>query len=220
MKRKAVIFGTSSFSEVVSFYLQHDSDYDIVGYTATGEIEDGAHYLGRPVVSFDRVQDVFPPSTHEAFVAVGYSKLNRVRERFFGEMKAKGYRLLTYICSKATHWPDLKIGENCFIFEDNTLQPFVSIGENTMLWSGNHIGHHSSIGPHCFISSHVVVSGHCKVGSHCFIGVNATISEAVSIGDRNLIGPATLIQKSTKGDEAYLASRTDKFAKESSWFFK
>ena len=52
-------------------------------------------------------------------------------------------------------------GDNCFILEDNTVQPFVTIGNNVTLWSGNHIGHDSVIEDDCFISSHVVVSGTC-----------------------------------------------------------
>jgi sugar O-acyltransferase (sialic acid O-acetyltransferase NeuD family) len=220
MAQRAVIFGTGSFADVVAFYLEHDSEYEVAAFTATGDFVGKTEHQGRPLVPFDRVADEFPPRDHDIFVAVGYSKLNKVREKFLGDARAKGYRALTYIASKATVWPELKIGENCFVFEDNTIQPFVLIGDNTILWSGNHIGHHSTIGPHCFISSHVVVSGHCHIGSHCFIGVNATISENISIAERNLIGPATLIQKNTKPDEAYIAERTAKFGKDSSWFFR
>lgn len=220
MKRKALIFGTGSFAELAYFYLSNDSEYDVVGFSATGDFAATSEFNGLPLVAFDDLTTVFPPADHELFVAVGYSHLNRLREQFVAEARAKGYRLLTYICSRATTWPDLKIGDNCFIFEDNTIQPFVEIGDNTILWSGNHVGHHSVIGPNCFIASHVVVSGHCRIGSSCFIGVNATISETVSIADRNLIGPAALVQKNTRPDEVYLAERASKFAKKSDWFFK
>lgn len=220
MPRKVVIFGTASFAEVADYYLTQDAGDQVVAFTATGESGQIGNYLGRPVVPFDEIERRFPPDDHALFVAVGYAKLNRVREQFVNEARGKGYSLISYICSKATRWPDLKIGANCFVFEDNTIQPFVSIGDNTVLWSGNHIGHHSTIGPHCFITSHVVISGHCRVGSHCFIGVNATIGENTSIGDRNLIGPATLIQKDTEPDEAYIGERTEKYPKSSSRFFR
>jgi sugar O-acyltransferase (sialic acid O-acetyltransferase NeuD family) len=216
-RRKAVIFGVASFAEVADFYLTHDSDYEVVGFTVS---EPGTDFLGRPVVPFDRVQDSFPPSDHDIFVAVGYARMNRVRERFINEAKAKGYRPLSYVCSKATRWGEAGLGENVFIFEDNTIQPFVSIADGTILWSGNHIGHHSSIGPYCFITSHVVVSGHCKVGSHCFIGVNATISENVTIGSRNLIGPAALVQKDTEDGAVYVAERAKRIPRDSGAFFK
>lgn len=218
--KRAVIFGTASFAEVAAFYLTHDSLYEVVGFTATGEHTSESTFLNLPLVSFDQVDTIFPPGDHDMFIAVGYAKMNSLRERFAAEARAKGYTMLTYICSKATTWPDLKIGSNCFVFEDNTLQAFVSIGEGTILWSGNHVGHHSTIGTNCFITSHVVVSGHCKIGSNSFVGVNATISEGVTIGDRNLIGPATLIQKDSGSDEVFLATRTTKYPKDSSRFFR
>lgn len=154
------------------------------------------------------------------FVAVGYRHLNRLREQYCFEARAKGYKLLTYLSSKATHWGDTKLGDNVFVFEDNTIQPFVKIGNGTILWSGNHIGHHSSIGANCFISSHVVVSGHCTVGDRCFLGVNATIADSVVIGNDNIIGPGALIQKPTADGEVHVAERAKKLPKDSSNFLR
>lgn len=220
MAKKAVIFGASSFAEVVHFYLTHDSDYDVVAFTVTRDSVSAPEFLGLPLVAFEEIEESFGPADHDMFVAVGYRKLNIVRERFFEEAKAKGYALLTYVCSRASHWGDTLIGENCFIFEDNTIQPFVTIADDTILWSGNHVGHHTKIGPHCFITSHAVISGHCAIGSHCFIGVNATISEDTAIGERNIIGPGALIQKNTGPDEVFVAARTKKFPRDSSRFFR
>ena len=218
--RTAVIFGTGSFAEVVHFYLRNDSEYDVVGFTASGESITDDRFLDLPVVPFETVDSVFPPGRHDMFVAVGYAKLNRVRERLCGEARVKGYRLLSYVCSKASHWGDTTLGDNVFVFEDNTVQPFVTIGDGTILWSGNHVGHHSTIGSYCFVTSHVVVSGHCRVGDRCFIGVNATITDDTVIGDDNLIGPGTLIQKNTGDGEAYIAERTQKYPKDSARFFR
>ena len=219
-RKKAIILGTGAFAESVDFLLTHDSDYDVVAFTASADHVSVIEFLGRPLLEFENIEKKFSPSTHEMFVAIGYTKLNSIREKFADAAFGKGFRLLTYICSKATTWPDLKIGKNCFVFEDNTIQPFVNIEDNTVLWSGNHVGHHSRIGPNCFVTSHVVISGNCVIGSHSFIGVNASISEGVTIGERNLIGPGTLIQKSTGPDEAYIAERTEKYPKPSGRFFR
>jgi sugar O-acyltransferase (sialic acid O-acetyltransferase NeuD family) len=220
MPKSAVIFGTGGFAEVVHFYLEKDSGYRVAGFTASATNVTEASFRGLPLVAFEEVERRFDPVDHEMFIAVGYARLNRVRQEFYEQAKSKGYRLLSYLSSRATHWGDTRLGRNVFVFEDNTLQPFVEIGDDTILWSGNHIGHHSSIGSHCFITSHVVISGYCRVGDHCFIGVNATIADSTRIGDRNIIGPATLIQKDTGPDEVYVAERTKKFAKDSSRFFK
>jgi hypothetical protein len=97
------------------------------------------------------------------FIAVSYAKLNKVRERKYYEAKKLGYQLVSYINSKCTWLTPFAHGDNYFVFEDNTVQPFVKMGNNVTLWSGNHIGHHSTIYDHNFISSHVVVSGHCTI---------------------------------------------------------
>jgi UDP-3-O-[3-hydroxymyristoyl] glucosamine N-acyltransferase len=78
-------------------------------------------------------------------------------------------------------------GENCFILEDNTVQPFVTIGNNVTLWSGNHIGHDSCIEDDCFITRMSLVSGHVRVGAGSFLGVNATLRNSISIAPESLI---------------------------------
>jgi sugar O-acyltransferase (sialic acid O-acetyltransferase NeuD family) len=218
--RKAVIFGAGSFGEVVDFYLQRDSKWDVVAFVATPDAVQGVQFAGRPLISIEELSEQFPPSEHDAFVAIGYRGLNALRAKFCAELKAKRYHLLTYISSKATYWGGRTIGENVFIFEDNTIQPFGRIGDGVILWSGNHIGHHNTIENYCFLTSHVVVSGHCTIGERSFLGVNCTIADRVSIGPRNLIGPGALMQKSTAADEAYFAARAEKFPKPSSWFMK
>ena len=219
MKKKAIIFGDGSMAEVVDFYLTHDSAYEVVAFTKAGDVAEG-EFLGRPLLSFANVDAQFPGELCEMFIAIGYRKMNGLREYYMQEAKEKGYKLLSYISSKTTSWPGLKIGDNAFIFEDNTIQPFVSIGDGTILWSGNHIGHHSKIGNYCFISSHVIISGHCSIGDYSFVGVNAAISDSVSIGIKNIIGPHTLIQKNTNSGEVYLTDRTKVYPKDSGRFFK
>ena len=213
--KKALIFGASGFAEVVHFYLTNDSDYDVVAFTTTKDALSKDTLLGLPIVPFEEVEKWYPPTEYEMFIAVGYINMNKSRAHFFKEAKIRGYKCLTYVSSKATCWSK-EIGENCFIFEDNTIQPFVRIGNNVILWSGNHLGHHSEIGDHCFISSHVVISGHCLVKEYTFIGVNATLRDALTIGRENIIGAGALILKDTKDKEVYAARRTEVFPKDSS----
>jgi acetyltransferase-like isoleucine patch superfamily enzyme len=100
--------------------------------------------------------------------------------------------------------------ENCFVLEDNTVQPFVKIGNNVTLWSGNHIGHHSVIGDNTFITSHVVISGGVDVGRNCFIGVNATVHDHVRLADYTLVGAASLINKDTEPYGVYIGIPAEK----------
>ena len=208
MGSKVVVFGTGSFAQVVHFYLTHDSDHEVVAFTVHEKYLNRDEVFGLPLVAFENLQRDFSPDSIKMYVAVGYKNVNQLRAGIYEEAKSKGYDLITYVSSRCTHWGDTVIGDNCFIFEDNTIQPFVRIGNDVVIWSGNHIGHHVTIGDHCFISSHVVISGHAVVGPYCFLGVNSTIRDNVQIGKSCIIGAGSIIMKSTKDDEAYVQERT------------
>src|SRR5918993_63663 len=109
-------------------------------------------------------------------VSTRLSYHSRATSRWRTGAKAKGYTPASYISPRAFVWRNAVIGEHCFIFEDNVVQPFVTIGDNVVLWSGNHVGHHSRVGSHTFVSSHVVISGFVEVGESTFLGVNASIA--------------------------------------------
>jgi sugar O-acyltransferase (sialic acid O-acetyltransferase NeuD family) len=151
---------------------------------------------------------LYPPEKNGFFVALSYSRLNLVRKEKFLAAKAMGYRLTSFISSKATILNEGRIGENCFILEHNTIQPFATIGNNVTLWSGNHIGHHSKIGDHTFIASHVVVSGGVEIGKQCFLGVNATLRDHIKVGDRCVIGAGVLLLGDAEPDGVYIGTAT------------
>jgi sugar O-acyltransferase (sialic acid O-acetyltransferase NeuD family) len=216
--QKVVIFGTGVFAEVAHFYLTHDSDYKVVAFTVDRKFIKRKHFLDLPLVPFESVQKTYPPGKFKMFIAVGYKNLNKTRAAKYAEAKSKGYSLITYISSRCVHWGDTKIGDNCFIFENQTIQPFVKIGNDVVIWSGNHIGHHSTIGDHCFISSHVVISGNTKIGSYCFLGVNATLRDGISIAEKCIIGAGALIMKDTKKGTVYIGKAGELYSNDSSKF--
>ena len=193
MSRKLVIVGNTAFAEIAYEYFTHDSPYDVVGFSVEREWLKEPSLFRLPVVPFDELPSRFDPDAHDVYVAATYTQLNRLRARLADAAKAKGYRLASYVSSRAFVWPNVEVGEHCFIFEDNTVQPFVRLGRNVVLWSGNHIGHHSRIGDNCFVSSHVVVSGFVDVGANSFLGVNSAIANDVTIGRDVWVGPHVVV---------------------------
>jgi len=201
--KRIVIFGMGDIAQVVYWYLTKDSPYKIVAFTVHKQFMKNKRLFGLPVVPFEEIEMLYPPDNFGMFVAVGYKKVNRLRKEIYRQAKKKGYKLISYINSKVIQWGEIEIGENCFIFENNVIQPFVKIGNNVIIWSGNHIGHHSSIGDHCFITSHVVISGNVKIEPLCFIGVNATIRDGIKIARESVIGAGAVILHSTKEKGVY-----------------
>jgi len=207
-KKPIVIIGSGETAAIAYEYFTHDSAFQVVGFSVEKNYLQEPTFNGLPVVPFEELTEHFPPETHQAFVAVSSTKLNRIRTRLYLAVKDKGYTCASYISSRAFVWHNVKIGENCFIFEDNTLQPFVEVGDNVVLWSGNHIGHNSKIDDHCFLASQVVVSGFCEIGASCFLGVNSTVINNISIGKDCFIGAGVLVQKNTGDAEVYQAEST------------
>lgn len=208
MKKPLVIFGTGEIAQLAYFYFSADSDYEVVGFTVDTEYIQSPSFCGLPVVPFENVRSHFSPKDFAFFVALSYSKLNSVRKEKYLSAKSLGYQFATYIHSRATVSAGVRVGENCFIFEDNTIQPFVVIGDNVILWSGNHIGHHSIIKDHCFLASHVVVSGGVEIGEQCFVGVNATLRDHIKIGDRCVIGAGALLLMDAEAEGVYIGEST------------
>ena len=210
--KSLILVGDSYFAEIAYEYFTHDSEYNVKAFAVEKEFRDKDQLFGLPVVDLENIEHDYPPDTHEAFIALTYAQLNRVRTRLCSVMKDKGYSLASYVSSEAFVWSNVEIGENVFIFEDNTVQPFVKIGNNTILWSGNHIGHHSTIKNNVFISSHVVISGLVTVGDNCFIGVNSTVANDVCIGQDCFLGAACMIAKDLP-DKAFAKSQSADIAK-------
>lgn len=209
-RRKLVIFGAGELAELAAFYFANDSDYEVAAFAVDRSHLASGEAFGRPLVAFEEAANAFSPREHELFVAVGYTGLNALRRDRYLSGKAMGYHVATYLSSRATVWPGFAPGENCFILEDNTLQPFARVGDNVTLWSGNHIGHHSSIGSHTFIASQVVVSGGVQIGERCFIGVNATLRDHVKVGDRCVIGAGALLAEDAPPDGVYAAAAAER----------
>lgn len=210
MKKPLVIFGTGDIAQIAHLYFNADSDYEVVAFTADKDYIVEPRFCGLPTVAFEDITKLYPPESYTVFVALSYSKLNSLRKEKYLAAKALGYQIASFISSRANILNQGKIGENCFIFEDNTIQPFSSIGNNVTLWSGNHIGHHSIIGDHTFIASHAVVSGGVRIGEQCFIGVNATLRDHIKIGDRCVIGAGALLLADTEPEGVYVGVATER----------
>jgi len=218
--RKLVIVGDSAFAEIAREYFDADTDYEVVAFSVEQAFLKRDTLHGLPVVPFETLEQHCAPATHAVFAAVTYTQLNRLRARLASQAKARGYALASYVSPRAFVWRNVVLGEHCFVFEDNTLQPFVRVGDNVVLWSGNHIGHHSCIGDHCFVSSHVVVSGFCDVGSHSFLGVNATLANNVKLGRDNWLGPNTVVMKDTADGALFKTEQPEPARVSATRFFK
>lgn len=210
-----VVFGSGAIAEVATVYLERDSAHRIVGYTADAAYCKSDRFFDKPVVPWETLETAFPPDQVKLLGPLSFRRLNQFRRDRYLEGKARGYAFISFV-HPSCHVYTEDIGENCFILEQNVIQPFVRIGNNVMMWSGNHIGHHSVVGDHCFLSSQVGLSGSVVIGELCFLGGQVGIGAGVVVGKSCFFGERTVVVREQVPDGSVYLAQTSARSKHDS----
>lgn len=203
-----VIFGATDFADCAFYFLNAFSDHQVVGFTTESDYAPGPTHAGLPVFPFETIEEKLPPNDVKMFVAVGPSDNNRLRKRIFETAHLKGYQLVSFVSPKANVAENTRLGENVFIFDNVTIEPYVEIGCNTIVWSAAVIAHHSTIGKHCFIAPGAMVSGRCVVEDCVFLGINCTIRDHVTIAAKTVVGAGATIKYDVSKPGVYSEPQT------------
>ncbi|HKW92527.1 MAG TPA: acetyltransferase [Methylomirabilota bacterium] len=206
---KVVLFGNARFAETNYFYLTHDSEHDVAAFTVDRAYIQGRELLACPVVPFEEITQHYPPEEYLMAAPLGLKRVNHLRAEKFQQAQAKGYRLVTYVSSRAVTWPGAAVGENCYVYENAVLKPFARVGRNVIIETGSVVGHHTDIQDHCFLGPNSVVLGECIVEPYCIIGANAMVREGVTIATGCIIGAGALITRNTRPGGVYLAPTSE-----------
>ncbi len=200
-----VIFGTGKIAEVAHYYLSKSPLYNVLGFTLQKDFIKNNSFKNLPIIDYENIEKTYNPKDIKLFAPCPASKLNKFREDIYNMGKKKGYDFTSYISPNAiVNTKD--IGENCFIFEQNNIQPFTKIGNNCILWSGNHIGHHSIIEDNVFVTSHSVISGNCLIKKNSYLGVNSTLRDGITLNKYSVIGMGAVVTKDTEEAGIYLGN--------------
>ncbi len=212
---KVIIFGIQDFAQLAHYYIENDTPHEVVAFSVNEKyLPETREFEGKPVIAFEQVEKSHSPDEYKFFAPMSHARMNQLRAKVYQEIKDKGYDCISYISSKASIF-DNEIGENCFILEDNTIQPFTKIGNNVVLWSGNHIGHHGEIKDHVLFTSHVVMSGHCVINEYSFFGVNATLRDGLNVAEGTLVAMGAMLAKNTDPWGIYMGAPAKKSEKSS-----
>lgn len=199
-----VIFGAGNFASRTWYVLTHDSPHRVVGFTVDSEYctVESKHEI--PVVPFEKLEQYYPPNRVAMLVSLGARNINGLRANRYHAAKARGYSFISYVSSRAIVWPDLRIGENCMIFDGATINPFVVIGNDCILSSGSAVAHHTVLEDHCFLATNAVVAGGVKIGERCFLGLNSTIRDSVRVALRCFIAAGAVVIADTTENGVYM----------------
>jgi sugar O-acyltransferase (sialic acid O-acetyltransferase NeuD family) len=201
-----VIFGTGKFASLAWYCLTHDSPWRVEAFTVDRAYVQDDKHEGLPVVPFDELEINYPPAQIDLLIPLGYQHINSLRRQRFDEARARGYRFANYVSSRAGIWPDLKMGENCMVFEHANIDPFVTMGDNVIVRSGAHISHHCTLEDHVFIAAQASLGGNVLVGEQGFVGVGAVARDGLVLGPRSYIGTGAALLENTVADAVYLGN--------------
>jgi sugar O-acyltransferase (sialic acid O-acetyltransferase NeuD family) len=212
---KVVLFGNGQMTSMIHFYFTHDSPFEVAAFTVDAEHIKEKTLLGLPVVPFEDLERAYPPGEFDMSIPISYRNVNQLRAEKYQLAKAKGYRLINYISSKAITWPGLVIGDNCTILEGCVVQPFAQIGSNVIMGCNSLVGHDCVIGDHCFLAPGAVTLGYVRVGQYCFLGANSTIRDGITVANECVIGAGVTISRNTEEKQVYIGAQTQPLAKRS-----
>ncbi len=201
--RPVVIFGNLRSASLAWYCLLHDSSYKIAGFTVDAAYIESPQFEGLSLVPFETLDGYYPPEDYRLLIPMGYQHINGIRRSRYEQAKQRGYTFVSYVSSRASVWPDLKLGENVLIYEHAIIQPFARIGNNCIIRSGAHISHHCEVANHAFVGAEVAMGGDGYVGEQAFVGVGAVLRDRIRIAERTFIGAGAVVLQDTVADGVY-----------------
>ena len=199
-----VIFGLSHLSAVAWYAFTHDSPHRVVGFTVDAAYCSAGALHGLPVVPFETLAETFSPAGCLLSLPIGWRGMNAMRAEKMARARAMGYRLASYVSSRALVWPDLQLGENGMINDGAIVQPFARIGANCNIQPGAMILHDAVIGDHCFVAAGSVIAGSAVIRERCVIGLNSTVRDGVRVAPRCFIGAGAVVVSDTEENGLYV----------------
>lgn len=197
MMDKLVIYGDGSMAKTVFPYLSQK--YDVTCFTVESNYKTHSSLFGLPVINFEDLQN----NGEKFAIAIGFHKLNEIREKYFNTMIDKGFTPISFIDSGLERTNKLTLGKGSLILEKASIHYNTRIGSNVFISTGVNIGHDCIIEDNVWINSGVTIAGNTKIGNNSVLGINATIGNDIIIGRNNFIGAATLVTNNTEDDTCF-----------------
>jgi sugar O-acyltransferase (sialic acid O-acetyltransferase NeuD family) len=211
-----VIFGNSSFSQYIYSLIENDKAFKIIAFTVDSQFNKTEYnHQILPTYNFSDIKLICPPDNHKLVIAIGYQKINNLRNDKLSTAISMGYQIGSFVSSSAIIPKELLIKNNLIICERVIIQPYVTLGMNVIIRSGVIIGHHTDIQDNCFIASGVITGGNVIIEKNCFVGLGAIIRDGVKLGARSFIGAGSVVIKDTEPDCVYVGNPAKKLDKNS-----
>jgi sugar O-acyltransferase (sialic acid O-acetyltransferase NeuD family) len=203
MRMDVVIFGVGWMARMVAYVLVHDSPHRPVAFTVHERFMTEAEFAGLPVRRFEDLERAFAPERVALLAPLGWTRMGGLRADVVAAGRAKGYRFISYVSSRALTWPSFVAGENCMVYDGVIVEPHARIGENCIIRAGATLSHDVELGEHCFVAPRASIGGAARIGANCVIGANGTVASGVRVAPRCFIAAGAVITADTQADGIY-----------------
>lgn len=215
IKRPSVaVFALSELAALAAFTLR-STGRQVSGFTADDSFCDREQFEQLPVVRLSALDATFPPAEHEVYVAMGFRSMNQLRQKACAAVKARGYRLASFISKSASVWEGFVQPDHLAVYESVILQPFTQVGENVIIRTNVNLGHHTAVGDDVFLASGVVTGGGVAIGDRSVIGLGAVVRDGVRVAEDCFIGAGAVVLRDTEPGEVYVGNPARKLGKSS-----
>ena len=203
---ETIIFGLGHLSKLAAYVLARDSAHRPVAFTVHDRYVEAVEMDGVPVLRFEDVERAYPPGRFALLAPLGWSRMGDLRAGVLQEGRAKGYRFIHYVSSRAITPREFSVRDNCMIFDGAIVEAGVRLGENTIVRSGAFLGHEVQIGSHAFVAPRAVVGTRATVGENCFLGLNCVVQNGIRIAPRCFITAGAVVTSDTEPGGIYRGS--------------
>ena len=155
--KKVILYGAGAYADVFFHEAERYGIVDIVAFTVDEEYISTGKKYGLPVVPFERVEALYPPSHYAMLVLCGYSVM-RKRKIMYDRAKKKGYELLNYLSPGAVLEDGIQMGENNIIMSNSVVGFGGIMGSNNIIRQNVYLGHEFNMG------NHIIISPGCSLG--------------------------------------------------------
>lgn len=163
-------------------------------FAIADELSPGVSELERlPVIPLSRLVAQYPPNRYAVLVAVGYLRMNRVRELVSEKIAELGYGFGSYVHPSVEVLPSVIIEDNCIVLDHVSIHPGTRIGMGSFISSGSVLGHDCGVGAYSWIGSGCALGGRVRLGRRCFLGLHAALGHGAALGEAVFVGAQTFV---------------------------
>lgn len=210
--RDIFILGATKYSFMIHQFIDQEHQYRVLGHTVNEPyiqgVQSECEKRNVNIYPLERLKDCCRKGVPILILnTLGYTDMNRTREKLSIQCKQLGYNLVNFISNRAIVLSAVS-GEGNIIFPGAYIGTDVTIGDNNVFYSGVVMTHDITIGNNNFIAANVTSGGEVEIGNNCFIGMGSTLRNRIKISDYSLIGASSYLSHSTRENEVIVPAKS------------